>query len=267
MNKSRLAFVLDIAFRYIIIFFVAFAWLRFYIYNGVVCALIAFAISVAINTTISAVTNHRNSLKKNNAQEQSKIDECAFKLASMEVGLRAKFFATLFPDAVNKRAYKNYLSFKLNHKKMKMIYCESASQEKVLEILSNYQKDCDKIILVATEWKSDVRALASNLNYDIVLLDREQMYHLLYAKTNSYPQSKIAYKFKPKVKLVDILELCLQKKNWFRYFWAGLLILFVSMVVPFRNYYIVWGSLLLGLSFLCLIRPLWRKSISKNWLD
>lgn len=267
MNKSRLAYILDIAFRYIIIFFIAFAWLRFYIYDGVVCALIAFAISVATNTLISAISNHRNNIKKSNAQEQAKIEECAFKLATMDASLRTKFFATLFPDAVNKHAYKNYLAFKLNNKKIKMIYCEDSEPEKLFEILSTHRNGCDKIILVASVWKSDVRSIASNLNFDVVLLDKEQMYQLLYTKTNSYPESDIAYKSKPKVKFKDVLDMCLQKKNWFRYFWAGLLILFVSLVVPFRNYYIVWGSLLLGLSFLCLIRPLWKKSINKNWLD
>lgn len=96
MNKSRLAFVLDIAFRYLIIFFVAFAWLRFYIYNGVVCALIAFAISVAINTTISAVTNHRNSLKKIMRKSNPRLMSAHSNLPVWKLGFERNFLPRYF---------------------------------------------------------------------------------------------------------------------------------------------------------------------------
>ena len=267
MNKSLIAMVIDIAFRYLIIFFIAFAWLRFYIYNGIVCGLIAFAISIAINTIISAITNHRTMVKKNTLKEGAKIEECALKLATMDNYERNKFFASLMPDATNLHTYKSYTSFKLNAKKMIMVYCDIGNKEKLFENLSRYKNKCEKIIMVANEWKSEIRKLANNLNFDIVLLDSEQMFHLLYTKTKSFPESEITYKSNTKTCWKDVLDLCLQKRNWFRYFWAGLLIIFASFVMPFRNYYIVWGSALLVLSFLCIIRPLWKKPIMKNWLD
>ena len=90
------------------------------------------------------------------------------------------------------------------------------------------------------------------------------MYNDFYLPQENYPDAKLELKQIEKVKFKDILIACIQKKNFSRYLFAGIVIMLGSLIMPYNVYYIVWGSLLLTLSFVCLISPVWQRPKHKD---
>ncbi|MFQ6773204.1 MAG: hypothetical protein ACLRFG_01860 [Clostridia bacterium] len=99
------------------------------------------------------------------------------------------------------------------------------------------------------------------------MLDKELVYKHLYKPNNIYPASQIEMKPAKKTGLKDFVLTCVQRKNFSRFLFAGFVIMFASLIMPYNIYYIVWGSMLLTLSFICLLSPLWTKKVSKDIFD
>ncbi|MFQ6773302.1 MAG: hypothetical protein ACLRFG_02380, partial [Clostridia bacterium] len=101
MNKNIVAKISDIAFRYVIVFFISFAWLRFYIYNVWTCALLSIATTIIVNTIINAIVSKKNNKKLISINEQRNIENCAEQLKYINNIDRMKLFTSLIKDAKN----------------------------------------------------------------------------------------------------------------------------------------------------------------------
>ena len=267
MNKNIVAKISDIAFRYVIVFFISFAWLRFYIYNVWTCALLSIATTIIVNTIINAIVSKKNNKKLISINEQRNIENCAEQLKYMNNIDRMKLFTSLIKDAKNIKITKNYAYFYKNNKKTMIFYTNNNKIEYIYDILSQYKNSCNKIIIISNEWKIDEIKLANNINFDLILLDKELVYKHLYKPNNIYPASQIEMKPAKKTGFKDFVLTCVQRKNFSRFLFAGFVIMFASLIMPYNIYYIVWGSMLLTLSFICLLSPLWTKNVSKDIFD
>jgi VIT1/CCC1 family predicted Fe2+/Mn2+ transporter len=67
---------------------------------------------------------------------------------------------------------------------------------------------------------------------------------------------------KAKLSLKDVLKNSLNRSHAKGYFISGLILLFTSLIVPFKLYYIIISSTLFTLSLLCMFKPTTKSSKS-----
>ena len=258
MNKNIIATVIDRIGRYLIVFFIFFAWLRYYLYSLWADVILSAALTLLINIIIDAITNASQNKKRQSIAEQKKIENCAEQLKLMSNSARVDFLVSLINNAKNVKKSKKYAYFYKNTHKYMLFFTNDNKKEFIYDVISNYKNKCDRLILVADSWPDDCAIISKNLG-SVILLDKVAMYNQFYLPQNKYPDAKIEIRQIEKVKIKDIALACIKRKNFSRYLMAGLVIMFASIIMPYNIYYIIWGSILLVISLICLISPSWSK--------
>ena len=124
------------------------------------------------------------------------------------------------------------------------------SQEDLINIIEQNNKKIDCIEIVCNEVGGNVNAnLIKNLK--IIFINKTKLYNDFFSKSNIYPDTSILNEKELKLNWKNLIKNILQEQKAKRYFILGFVLIFSSLILPFKTYYLIFGTGFLVCSILC----------------
>ncbi len=264
MSRYRIINFLDTIFKTSIIFLIAFAWCRFYVRDFWLSLLVSVVITLGINAVLSLLSNKKQKNRALDKEHISQVEQCAVAMQILPDKDRIKWLSQMVNSP--QKAYTKRIEYSKDGKSK--VLCYNFSKERINEYdladqIGSYIGKYDEILVLCHDYTDTAKKLASSIKIcKIKLLNKYDAYENLYQPANVYPSTEIIKKDVSKLTFLDIMKLFLAKSNAKKYFLSGLFLIFASIVIPYSLYYVIFGSVLLSLSLVCVL--LSKKSVSKS---
>ena len=217
----------QIFFKFLMIFFISFIWVRYFVKSLWQSILISLAITIIIDIISRIFTKKKNAHILLKSKEREKAENCFFSLCMDENNLE--------------------FLFKL------------ASSRHCCKKLS-------KCILILHPESKIMASFVKNFDIDVQLLDQYDAYQKLYKIYDVYPEIKYSYKKDKKLALKDLAMYSLNRARAKGYFFSALILVFSSFFVRANLYYAIVASLLVILALISLYDPFSKNKINKELL-
>lgn len=128
------------------------------------------------------------------------------------------------------------------------------SSQDIVEILRKTAKiGARKIVVCSNKISDEVAATAKKIgDVKIILLDSNGVFLKLIKKNNFYPKNLKEISTKQKLGFKDFIALAFSRSRAKGYLISALILIFSSFIVKTNIYYVVFSSILLIFSFICL---------------
>lgn len=251
MIKSKLAIAIDSITASLLIFIVAFFWLKRYIKN----ALFLFFICIIISL-VSFVTIFKNFIKNYNLQnisikESKHLSKCLHSLKFSPHFTNVIFFEKLLKS--------KYLKNNIFENEQNIYYINLRTKLESKDFFDaldyQYKNNSKKLIFICENYSDEFKILLENKNDIFNICSSTELYNLM-KETNTFPviiEQKINFKQKMKNK-IDRFISTLTKKHFKDYLFSGLSLIILSFFIPYSLYYAIIGTILLSISILCLVK-------------
>lgn len=265
MSKFKLINMLDSLFLSIVTFLIIFAWIQFFLKQIFLSLFLSAILSIAL------ILIFRWLRLKKHIKEQSKstssIDLLRFKLAIQTMPTRslAGIIKKLIPESYAARTNKEDLVFIKNTQThiFTFYYSNILTESKLLELIKH--KKTSNLTIFCSSFDKDVKGIASAFkNIKITLVNIEELYKIFTQHNLSVDSSHIDLN-KSKITIKEILKNSLSRHHAKGYFVSGLILLFTSLIIPYKVYYVVFSSALFILSLTCKLSP--TQSNTKSIFD
>lgn len=255
MSKFKFVNIIDTVFISIATFLIFFAWVQFFVKNFLLSILIGSILSISVILIL------RWFKLKKSYSTQAKVAHntnlICFKLAIQTMP------TTKLSTLIKKQLSPNYLP-KINKGDINFVknnisytytfyYASELTESKLLEIIKT--KPAKNITIFCSNVTQDVKTLALAFkNKQIQIITLEQLFEIFNSKNISIDTSHIDLN-KHKITLREILKNSISRNKSKGYFISGLVLLFTSIIIPYKIYYVVFSSALFTLSLVCRLRP------------
>ena len=254
MSKFKIVNIVDLIFIAFATFLIIFAWVQFFVKN----ILLSLFISATLSISILLVFNYFKSKKqlKKQALFASQTKFLKFKLAIQTMSNQnlIKLIKKLIPSPSTTttkgdiRFIKDEIVYLLT-----FFYCYELNSLKLMDLIKT--KNCSHLIVFCSSFNKDAEQISTSFkNKQITLISLEQLYDLCNKKGIDVDISNINLS-KSKITIKTLLKTLVSRHNSKGYFISGLVILFTSLLIPYRIYYVVVSSILFILSALCRFKP------------
>lgn len=262
---KKILYVLQILLKLMLVFSIAFIWLRFFLNS------IWLILSISLTITILFEIAHRYFQRKNKSRENLKIkekedaDNMFLSLAkdSKYMKFYEEMLKTRHSDVV---ANKDFLIINKEEKVILFPYLklEILKPLHLLEILNKTTKaKADKITILCYEYDKDTVAFIKNFSEKIVLVDRFESYSL-YKEYEFFPEITQEYKKEAKLTFKDLLGFAFNRSRTKGYLISSIILFITSFFVKINIYYCIISSLLLLFALISYINPKYnRKSVKE----
>lgn len=254
MSKFKIINIIDKLFITFSIFLIIYAWLNFYVRNLTFTFMLSLIFSASVSYILFYLLNKKQS-KKRLVQEKNNVinkNFLAFKL--MPINEKLKLLSQVFCDGCEHKTTKNKLTFvKENSSYSVIVFLQkNLMQEDLLNLLTQYEIKSDNLIVICENFSHTINCkILKNLSIKIV--DKDDLFLNYFEPNNIYPNCEILDDnvLKPNFKI--LYKKFFQTKKSKQYFWLGLLMIFSSFILPFKIYYLIFGSGFLVCAILCKI--------------
>lgn len=266
MSKFKIIRILDTVFKTSVVFLIAFAWINFYLENLWLVFLLSISITMLICYILNIFSVKKNAKKQNEASVLQQIEMSNMSMQLKTDSEKSKYIASLVKGD-NKKIHTAYVSYTKNdiNKIVTYYYKTSILDEYILlDIINKFLYKSDEIIVLCTQYTDKANKIASSIaNHKISLLNKSETYFNLFSKNDCVPKSNLITEKATKFTFKDFWQKFSSKNNAKKFFLSGLLLLVVSIIIPYSVYYIVFGSLLMIFALICFVRGK-RKSENTN---
>lgn len=255
MKKSKFALFIDSLFSSFSITFIIYLWLNKIYKNAnlvnfisIIVLILSFALFLFFffkhNNKLMSKSNNENFLNKciNSLILSSNLDYKNF-ICKLINCSHIENYTYQLEDKIIYINIKTELSSNDYFNMQEIIFNKSINTTKLYFIYKTKNKSFDDIISIS--------------NYEIELISFE-IFAKLMAQKNIYPIKKESVtKHSLKNKIINNFKKQYQSitnKHFKEFFFSGLSLLFLSIIVPFSNYYLITGTILLIISILSLFR-------------
>lgn len=266
MSKFRFINIVDTFFISLATMLIIFVWLQFFIKN----VLISLTLSILISLAIIYVT-HRINQKKHTRYlntESRNTELLKFKLAIQTLP------NTKLISLIKKLIPSKYITKTVNGDIfaekdgcthiLTTILNDKLSEQKLLETIKD--KQSDHLTIFCLSFNNEIISICKMFkNKHINLINLEQLYEIFTQNNISIDTSNIDIS-KHKITLIEILKNIVSRNKSKGYFISGIVLLFTSLIIPYKLYYVVFSSILFILSIICRVRP-HNKSATKSIID
>ncbi len=255
MKKSKVALFIDSLFLSFIISFLIYLWLNKFYKNAIFVKIISILILLSCFVLFLHLFNkHNNKLIFKNYNEIF-LKNCINKLILSPSLEYENFICKL----LNCSHIENYL-FKLNDKFLYInIKTELSSTDyfSFQETLIKNSIMTNQLYFIYNSKNKSFDDIVSISNFQIELIKSEILIKIMSLK-NIFPLEKEQTKTTPlKRKVINnIKSKCntITTKHFKEFFFSGISLLFLSIIVPFSNYYLISGTILLIISIISLFK-------------
>jgi len=257
MSRFKLVNLIDKLFITIACFFITYAWINFYIRD----LSSTFILSVIFSLAFTYVLFFFLERKKDKKINSSKLDETINKnfLAFRLMPTKEKL--TLLNKVISQNHETKQTTKGIFYKKENLTHCiivatkiQNLTQEDLINLIENLNQKINCIEIICNQFSSNINAEFIN-NLKIVFIDKQKLYNDYFLKYNIYPDTSILNEKNLKINWKIIFKNFLQEKKAKRYFVLGLVLIFSSIILPLKIYYLIFGTGFLVCSILCKILP------------
>ncbi|MBQ8522383.1 MAG: hypothetical protein IJ458_01820 [Clostridia bacterium] len=255
MSKFKFVNIIDTIFLSVTTFLIIFAWIQFFIKNFMLSLVISTIISITVIFVIKWFKSKKHSAKQNQLNTNSRL--ACFKLAiqTMPSTKLTTTIKKLIPSKYLPKINKGDISFVKDNSTHTFTfhYSSELSEAKLLELIKT--KKSNNLVIFCSHFNQDTIAIANAFkNKHIELINLEQLFEIFNNKNIEIDTSHIDLN-KHKITLREILKNSLSRNKSKGYFISGLVLLFTSLIIPYRLYYVIFSSILFLLSLVCRFKP------------
>ena len=255
MSKFKFINLFDAIFLSIASLFIVFVWIQFFVKNIILSLIFSIFITLGIIVVFKWLKNKK--MFKLNQLVSKSNNLILFKLAiqTMPNTKLNILIKKLIPKQYLAKTVKGDIIFtKNNCNHLITTYFQSDLTEyKLLEIVKT--KSAANINLICTNFSPEVGLISKAFkNKTINLITIEQLFEMFTNKNITIDTSNIDLS-KHKITLKETLKNSLSRNKSKGYFISGLVLLFTSIIIPYKIYYVVFSSVLFLLSILCRFKP------------
>ena len=269
--KISLFIIVDYIFKFILIFLLNLIWCLYFINKPIVSILVSVFLTLLIIFISNKVNTKRNVKTKLSLAEKQKILNITNTFIYMSKEEILDFFYKLASTKHNAKKLDNFILINNQNKNIALYPLfknKSLSQDDLIEIYNNCKiVNIKKILILTNKIDSNCNDIIENLSCEVVVLDNEQTYTLLLKEYEFYPEIKIKPKPTAKKTFKQVLHYALNKKRTKSYIISALFLLFSSLFVRFKLYYLLFASILLTLAIFSRFNTIFNKVNKLNLLD
>ena len=262
MSKFKFVNILDTIFISFAIFFIIFAWVQFFLKNFMLSLILSAFLSLGLILTIRnfkyrKYTSYQLDINK-------KISLSHFKLAiqTMPTSKLVSIIKSLLPAKYMAKTYKDDITFIKNDIKniFTFYYANELNESTLLNIINTHQTP--HLTIFCSTYSQDVKIIANAFkNMQISLVNLEELFEIFNKHSIQLDTSHIDLN-KHKITIKEILKNSISRNKSKPYFISGLVLLFTSLIIPYRLYYVIFSSILFSLSLICRFKPTTKSNIS-----
>lgn len=265
MSRFKFINILDAVFISVSVFLLVFAWLNFYISNLFLSILASAIVSSCLLFFINFLKNKSRAKTNEKQSNQLKAEQYATNFQLYSEAQKLKTISKFIDDNYEFKIHTHYLTIPENKTYIFIAnHVEKVSKSILLNFIKSYIKKANQIIIFTNEYDQDALNFSKSIsNIKIKLLNKLDFYSL--CTLYNVGIKEIIETKQTKRPISQFFKSFFSKKHSKGFFISGLLILFTSLIIPFKNYYIIWGSILIIFSIICRLPKF--KEIDKHWLE
>ncbi len=255
MSKFKFVNIIDTIFISVAIFFIIFAWIQFFLKNFMLSLMLGTVLSLGLILLIRHFKLKKyTSAQINNSQ---KFNLATFKLViqTTPTSKLTTIIKQLLPSKYAPKSIKGDITFIKNDIKnvFAFYYSSELTEYKLLDIIKN--KPAQHLTIFCSSYSQDVKIIAGAFkNIQIDLVNLEQLFEIFNSYNIKLDTSHIDLN-KHKITIKELLKTSISRNKSKPYFISGLVLLFTSLIIPYRIYYVVFSSILFALSLVCRFKP------------
>lgn len=271
MKNISLFVIVDNIFKFVLIFIINLIWLLYFIQNSVICFTIAATASLIELALINFYSNKKQIKAASFLKEEQKIIDITNTFLVMNNYELINFFYNLALKKHKCLKFANYIKVISSGKPIIIFPHFKKSEFNEDDFLTAYKQfktqQIKRLIILTNKTSFSVNNLNLKLNFEVLVLNHKNIYFNLLKEYEFYPE--IMVKTKPKVKhtFKQILSHALNKKKTKAYFFSALFILFSSLFVKAKIYYLLTASLLLFMALFAWFNPTFNHIEKHRILD
>lgn len=267
----KLANLLNLFFRLLLIFFLIFIWIRYTVESLTLSIILTVFCTLLTDFLIQYLLNKKKYINSIKASEIKKLKS----VINYFIFNENKDNLTFFYNLVSKKhlAVKKNNFIIINHDNDNNVILypyftfKNFSVDDLIFILNKTKKLCfSKIVICSNNFDTDCKSFITKIDKNILLLDGEQTYLNLLKPYNCIPENIPNEKKDNQIKFKHLFKNSLSRNKTKSYFFASIILLISSFIIKFNIYYLIISSILLILALISFISPHIKKPLPENIL-
>ncbi|MBR7090867.1 MAG: hypothetical protein IKC79_00260 [Clostridia bacterium] len=254
MNIRRYSRFVDYFFITIGIIILTFCWIRFYTRNATLSLILAIVLGISLGYLAYFVHSRRLHQHNISSRLHRNIQSLEFQLSFASHDTLTEYFHYLlssqYPSITTSTTH-----LVADHHIIFYPHFSSIVDAQIIRQIVSALPNYTHINIIGSQFSKDATALCQSIrNIRINLLTTRQFldkFHLL----DKFTIPNIIDVTQPKLSLRQILSGILDRKKSKTYLILGLLLLFYSFFIPYKIYYLIFGTLLLLLAIFSRFTP------------
>lgn len=256
MSKFRFVNIIDTLFFSVVTFFIIFAWIQFFLKNLFLALFLSAFVSFGLLFIVRWFKNRKHLTLQQRANNSASFKR--FKLA-IQIASHTQLvniIKKILPANCTIKSHFGDVVYEKNNVShiITFLFDNELTESKLLDIIKT--KRFKHIIIICSNINTNSQNVAKVFkNKRIDLLSLEQLFDLCNENGITIDTSYINIE-KSKITLKEIFKNSLSRNKSKGYFISGLVLLFTSIIIPFKIYYVVFSTILFILSAVCRFKPI-----------
>ena len=266
MSKFKFVNIIDTFFIALVTMLIIFAWIQFFIKNIILSLILSTLLSLAVIYLFRYIHSKKQTRYLSAMTKKDEIIKFKLAIQTIPHTQLISLIKRLIPKKYEIKVSKGNISVIKDTVLHIFIthFDGELSESKLLEIIKTHK--CSNITIFCLSFNNNLKQICNAFkNKTISLIDLEQLYNLFNQNNITIDTSNIDLS-KHKITLLEILKNAVSRNKSKGYFISGLVLLFTSLIIPYKIYYVVFSTVLFALSLLCRLKPI-NISATKNIID
>ena len=256
MSKFKIVNLVDIVFVSVAIFLIFFAWVQFFLKNILLSLFVSVILSISLMLLLKFIISQKHCSTQTALAKQDNIAKFKLAVQTMSNLKLNQLIKKLIPKECSPSAKNGDIAFTKNGISylITQFYSSELNDIKLLDIIKT--KRCANLIIFCNTISTNIQSVITAFkNKKITIITLDDLYEICEQKNIAVDTSNIELN-KPKLTIKKILKNSISRKKSKGYFVSGLVLLFSSIIIPYRIYYVVFSTILIALSLVCRLQPI-----------
>ena len=266
MSKFKFINVVDTFFIALAIMLIVFAWLQFFIKNIAISIMLSAVTSLAIMFFIRHVKSKKQIKYISNESKNTEILKFKLAIQTLPNNKLVALIKQLVPTQYETKTLKDGISFVKDgySHTITFNFDGELTESNLLKIIKT--NPSNHITICCLQFNNEVKYVCNSFkNKYINLINADQLYEL-FMRNNIYVDTSNIDLSKHKISVREIFKNAVLRNKSKGYFISGLVLLFTSLIIPYKIYYVVFSTILFALSLICRFKPN-NTSATKGLID
>ena len=261
MSRFGIINLIDKLFITFATFLIVYAWLNFYIRDLNTTFILSIIFALAFTYVLFYVLNKLHNKKNLTANKVKEINKHFLAFRLMNLKEKLNLLQKTLSKKYETKIVKNVLTYTKDNQTFSLIVATQKSlltEEDLINLIEEHNIKSNNLFIICQDFQPSINLkLIKNLNIEFI--NKEKLFTEYFEPNNTYPDYSILNEKSLKPTLKSVAKNFLKKEKSKQYFWLGFVLIFSSIILPFKIYYLIFGSAFIICSILCKIIPLVKK--------